>query len=161
MSTSTITWGELIKNQKLVDHLNQLLSNYFVMYVKLHRYHWYVQGRNFFQLHDVFEKMYKEFAVDYDALAERIVMINGKPFATMVKYLKETTLTEANADDTESEMIAQLIKDYKQLIDEIRHKGMDYAAELGDEPTMDILTDFQSKLEKHVWMLAAYQTTDR
>src|SRR5690625_6575029 len=99
--------------------------------------------------------------LDYDALAERIVMINGKPFATMVKYLKETTLTEANADDTESEMIAQLIKDYKQLIDEIRHKGMDYAAELGDEPTMDILTDFQSKLEKHVWMLAAYQTTDR
>ncbi|HLS61341.1 MAG TPA: DNA starvation/stationary phase protection protein [Virgibacillus sp.] len=147
-----------MKNQKLVDHLNQLLSNYFVMYVKLHRYHWYIQGRNFFQLHELFEKMYTEFALDYDALAERILMINGKPFATMVKFLKETTLTEANADDTESEIIAQLIKDYEQIIEEISNEGMSYAAELEDEPTMDILTGFQSKLEKHVWMLSAYHT---
>jgi len=128
------------------------------MYVKLHRYHWYIQGRNFFQLHELFEKMYAEFALDYDALAERILMINGKPFATMVKFLKETTLTEANADDTESEIIAQLIKDYEQIIEEISNEGMSYAAELEDEPTMDILTGFQSKLEKHVWMLSAYHT---
>src|SRR5690625_4471365 len=128
------------------------------MYVKLHRYHWYIQGRNFFPLHELFEKMYAVFALYFVVLAERILMINGKPFATMVKYLKETTLTESNADDTESEIIVQLIKDYEQIIEEISNESMRYAAELEDEPTMDILTCFQYKLEKHVWMLSAYHT---
>src|SRR5690625_6306329 len=60
-------------NQKLVRFLNQLLANYFVIYVKLHRYHWYVQGEHFFHLHDQFEEMYRMFANDLDELAERIL----------------------------------------------------------------------------------------
>src|SRR5690625_6778192 len=68
-----------MKNQKLIQFLNQLLSNYFVMYVKLHRYHWYVQGEQFFQLHQQFEDMYKTFGQDLDMIAERILMIDGQP----------------------------------------------------------------------------------
>lgn len=147
----------LMKNQKLVGFLNQLLSNYFVMYVKLHRYHWYVKGRHFFQLHEKFEEMYLMFADELDALAERILMIDGQPLATMVKYIKEATLTEANADDLEDEMIAQLIKDYQQIISEISTDGLIYAAEIKDEPTADLLITFQAKLEKYIWMLEAYQ----
>ncbi|MBM7598517.1 starvation-inducible DNA-binding protein [Virgibacillus halotolerans] len=144
-------------NQKLINFLNQLLSNQFVMYVKLHRYHWFVQGRHFFQLHDKFEELYKRFAEDLDEVAERILMIEGKPLATMSKYLKEATLEEANADDKEDEIIAQLIADFQQIIEEIRQQGIPYANELKDEPTDDMLTSIQATLEKHVWMLQAYR----
>ncbi len=96
-----------MESQRLINFLNQLLSNYFVMYVKLHRYHWYVQGRHFFQLHAQFEEMYQATANDLDEIAERILMINGKPLATMSKYLKEATIEEATADDKENEIIAQ------------------------------------------------------
>ncbi|MFA1822197.1 Dps family protein [Virgibacillus oceani] len=144
-------------NQKLINFMNQLLSNYFVMYVKLHRYHWFVQGRHFFQLHQIFEEMYHMVAADLDEIAERILMIDGKPLATMVKYLKETTLTEANADDKEDEMINQLLEDYKQIILEIKDEGMGYAENENDEPTIDLLISLQGKLEKYVWMLKAYR----
>ncbi|MFD1037904.1 Dps family protein [Virgibacillus byunsanensis] len=144
-------------NQKLINFMNQLLSNYFVMYVKLHRYHWFVQGKHFFGLHEVFEDMYKTFAADSDEIAERILMIDGKPLATMIKYLKETTLTEANADDKEDEIIEQLTKDYEQLIQEIRNDGIPLATKNGDEPTGDLLIGIQGKLEKYVWMLKAYR----
>src|SRR5690625_68814 len=117
-------------NQNLINFLNQLLSNYSVMYVKLHRYHWFVQGRHFFQLHEKFEEMYDMFHEDLDEIAERILMIDGKPLATMSKYLEETTLTEANADDKENEMITQLRKDYEQIISEIRNEGEQLASEL-------------------------------
>ncbi|WP_188455627.1 Dps family protein [Virgibacillus oceani] len=146
-----------MNNQRLINFLNQLLSNYFVLYVKLHRYHWFVQGRQFFQLHEKFEEMYTMAAADLDEIAERILMIDGKPLATMVKYLKEATLTEANADDKEQEMIEQLTKDYKQIIEEIRNDGYALAAEYNDEPTTDLLIAIQRKLEKYVWMLHAYR----
>lgn len=143
-------------NQKLVNFLNQLLSNSFILYVKLHRYHWFVQGRHFFQLHEEFEKMYDTFAVDIDEIAERILMIDGKPLATMIKYVKEATLEEATADDKESEMIEQLRNDYKQVIKEIKEIGIPLAEEQNDEPTLDMLIGLQGKLEKYVWMLTAY-----
>lgn len=146
-----------LENQKLINFLNQLLSNYFVMYVKLHRYHWYIQGPHFFELHEKFEEMYDVFADDIDEIAERVLMIGGRPLAVMEKYLKETTLEEATADDTEKEMISQLNKDYKQIVDEIKDMGMPLAEENMDEPTTDLLISLQSKLEKYIWMLTAYQ----
>lgn len=144
-------------NQRLINFLNQLLSNYFVMYVKLHRYHWFVQGRHFFQLHAKFEEMYETIAADLDEIAERILMIDGKPLAAMQKYVKETTLEEATADDKENELISQLCKDYKQIIQEIKEKGLGLTEEMNDEPTNDLLTGLQYTLEKYVWMLNAYQ----
>src|SRR5690625_2795550 len=146
-----------MENQNLIQFLNQLLSNYFVMYVKLHRYHWFVQGQHFFTLHEKFEEMYGMFHEDIDVLAERILMINGRPLATMAKYLDEKTLVEASADNKENEIITQLKDDYTQLISEIRDDGMKVAEKLGDEPTLDMLIGFQGKLEKYVWMLEAYQ----
>src|SRR5699024_11011541 len=119
--------------------------------------HWYVQGRHFFELHAKFEEMYNEFAEEVDEIAERILMINGKPVAIMEKFLKETTLQEATADNEESEMISQLKKDYKQIIGEIKKEGLPLAEEMKDEPTIDLLISLQAALEKYVWMLTAYQ----
>lgn len=146
-----------MENQKLINFLNQLLSNQFVMYVKLHRYHWFVQGRHFFQLHALFEEMYSKFAEDLDEVAERILMIDGKPLATMSKYLKEATLVEANADDKEDEILDQLHEDYKQLIAEIKEDGFKLADERNDEPTKDLLITLLGSYEKYVWMLSAYR----
>lgn len=149
-----------MENKHLVHFLNQLLSNYFVMFVKLHRYHWFVQGKHFFRLHEVFEEMYDMFGEDLDEIAERILMIEGKPLATMAKYLDEATLQEANADDKETELMSQLKEDYEQIIKEIRETGMPLAEELADEPTLDMLIEIQGKLEKYVWMLRAYLAYD-
>ncbi|AIF43682.1 Dps family protein [Virgibacillus sp. SK37] len=146
-----------MENQRLINFLNQLLSNYFVMYVKLHRYHWFVQGRHFFQLHEKFEALYEMFASELDEIAERILMIEGKPLATMTKYLKESTLEEANADDKESEIVSQLIKDFQQIISEIRDEGLVLADKHKDHPTEDLLISLQTKLEKNLWMFRAYQ----
>lgn len=148
----------LMPNENLIRFLNQLLSNYFVMYVKLHRYHWYIQGNNFYQFQEQFTEMHKMFAHELEILAERILAINGQPLATMVKYVKEATLDEANADNVEDEIMMQLIKDFEQMIAEIHVDGLRYAQEINDESTIDLLITFQKNLEKHLWMLKAQQT---
>lgn len=141
----------------LIRFLNQLLSNHFVMYVKLHRYHWFLKGKHYFQFRGTFKDMYQTFTGDLDNVAERILMIDGKPFATMSKYLDGSTLVEASADDEEEEIIEQLRNDYLQMVKEIKETGIPLAREHKDEPTANLLIDLQSKYEKYIWMLTAYQ----
>src|SRR5699024_4057953 len=115
------------------------------------------QGRHFFQLHNVFEDMYNTMAEDLDEIAERVLMIDGKPLATMTKYMKETTLVEATADDKEDEITAQLVEDYRQMITEIKEEGIPLADDLYDGPIIELLATLLSKLEKYIWMLHAYR----
>lgn len=145
------------ENKKLIHYLNLELSNFAVLYVKLHRYHWYIQGSQFFTLHAIFEEHYKELANDFDQIAERILAIGGRPFAIMEKYLETTSLKEAQADDKQTEMISQLIKDYEQICKEIQGKALPQARDYPDKPTEDLLIGIQAKLEKYVWMLKAQQ----
>lgn len=145
-----------MENQKLINFLNQELSNYYVMNVKMHRYHWFIEGRNFFQLHEKFQELYEMFMEDLDEIAERILMIGGRPLATMKKYLKEATIQEATADDEEVEIIDQLLGDLSQLTDEMLNTGIPLAEELKDAPTADLLTGLSGKLEKYIWMFKAH-----
>lgn len=145
------------ENKDLIHYLNLELSNVAVLYVKLHRYHWYIQGSQFFTLHAIFEEHYKELATDFDQIAERILAIGGRPFAIMEKYLETTSLKEARADDEPAEMMRQLIEDYRQICVEIQEKALPQARDYPDKPTEDLLIGFQAKLEKYIWMLQAHQ----
>ncbi|WP_112180920.1 Dps family protein [Paraliobacillus zengyii] len=145
------------ENKDLIHYLNLELSNVAVLYVKLHRYHWYIQGSQFFTLHAIFEEHYKELATDFDQIAERILAIGGRPFAIMEKYLQTTSLKEAQADDEPSEIMRQLIEDYQQICDEINENALPKARDYPDKPTEDLLIGLQAKLEKYIWMLKAHQ----
>src|SRR5699024_5764714 len=128
--------------------------NFAVLYVKWHRYHWFVQGKHFFELHEKFEELYEEAAEYMDDIAERVLAIGGKPLATMSKFLKETTLKEAEAEDKEDEMLSELHADLLQIASELR-EGEDLCAKYDDDPSADLLIVIQRKLEKHAWMIRA------
>jgi starvation-inducible DNA-binding protein len=149
-----------MSEQRLINFLNQELSNFNVMYVKLHRYHWFIQGHHFYRLHALFEELYNEMAENLDEIAERILAIGGKPLATMTKYLDETTLKEAQADDKETEILNQLQADFGQMIKEIKETGIPLAEELHDEGTIDLLVGYLKQFEKHCWMFRAYLAYD-
>lgn len=50
-----------------------------------------------------------------DQLVELILILEGRPFATMEKYIKEATIEEASADDETTEMIQQIIADTTEM----------------------------------------------
>lgn len=145
-----------MNNKDLVQFSNQLLSNLFIMTVKLRRYHWFVKGQHFFELHEQFEGMYTVFDQYIDELAERILSIDGRPFATMIKCLKEGTIEEATADDLTDEITDQLIADLTQICEEIKDTGYIRVKEVNDEPTLDLFISIQAKLELYIWMFKAF-----
>ncbi|MEC0170614.1 Dps family protein [Paenibacillus graminis] len=135
--------------------LNRQTANWTLLGVKLHHYHWYVSGPQFFTLHAKFEELYTEAATYVDDLAERLLAIGGQPASTMTQYLALSELKEAAGGETAQEMVAQLIKDFAVVAEELK-STISAAEELSDQPTADLLTGIRNSVEKSAWMLNAF-----
>ncbi len=140
---------------KLHSALNVQISNWSLLYTKLHRFHWFVKGPQFFTLHEKFEALYDEAAEVVDEAAERLLAVGGTPVATMKEYLALATLEETTGETKADEMVQSLVNDYQQLRTELKE-----IAELSDESGDDSINDFAVglivKLDTHIWMLSAY-----
>jgi starvation-inducible DNA-binding protein len=141
--------------EKLYSALNVQVANWSVLYTKLHRYHWFVKGPQFFTLHEKFEELYNESASVVDEVAERLLAIGGKPAATMKEYLNIATIEETKGETNANEMVSSLIDDYKHLKTEIKE-----LASLAEQYENDVINDLAVgllvKLDTHIWMLSAY-----
>ncbi len=142
-----------MSENKLIAQLNKNLSDVQVMYVKLHNYHWNIQGPQFFEIHRVTEEYYNFFALQYDDIAERILQLGGKPFNTMKQYLENSRINEEEKNNfTTEDVVNGLIKDFEYLANEFRHTS-DLAGIEKDNTTVNMADDFVQWLEKAIWML--------
>ncbi|QAY67106.1 Dps family protein [Paenibacillus protaetiae] len=140
---------------RIHEILNRQIASWSVLYVKLHNYHWYVKGTQFFTLHEKFQQLYEEAALHVDELAERLLALRGKPLASMKAYMETSAIREAAGDENATQMVDTLIGDFSILIEELK-AGMEAAQNAGDETTADMLLAIHTTLEKHVWMLNAF-----
>jgi len=141
--------------QQLIDLVNKQVANWTVLYTKLHNFHWYVKGPNFFTLHEKFEELYTEAAVHIDELAERLLALGGSPVATLKESLEFSSIQEVVNEKNANEMVQATVQDFTTLTEELK-QGMELAEKSGDETTGDMLLSIHQSLEKHNWMLNAY-----
>ena len=135
--------------------LNKLVANLTVLYTKLHSFHWYVTGRSFYTLHEVFENYYNYTTESLDEVAERLLAIEGRPVSTLKGALEIATIKEATEKETTKEMVAAVFHDFELLINDLTHL-MSVAEEEGDQGTSDLALGLKTQLEKNVWMLRSY-----
>lgn len=115
-----------------------------------------MKGEHIFIYQSFFEELYETLKEDIDLLVEHILAMDGKPFASMVKFIKETTLEEATADDEEEEIFEQLADDLAQINQEITEIGFIKADKVNDELSKQILLNLQQKLNMYIWRCKAY-----
>ncbi len=142
-------------NAELKQNMNRLLANLNVLYMKLHHFHWFVKGPNFFTLHEKFEELYDEVTEYSDEIAERLLQKNEKPISTLKECLELATIQEASSVGTDVEMVEELINDLETINKELQ-EGIKIAGELEDEVTVDILLGISQSFEKHIWMYSAF-----
>lgn len=142
-------------SEQLLNVVNKQVADWTVLYVKLHNYHWYVKGKDFFTLHEKFEELYTETATYIDDLAERMLALNGQPVATMKECLEISSIQEAEGKESAEQMVKNLYDDFSNIAEELK-QGMELVAEVGDETTGDMLLAIHQSIEKHNWMLKAY-----
>lgn len=145
----------MTNNKEVIEALNKQVAEWTVLYTKLHNYHWYVKGPNFFSLHAKFEELYNEASVYVDDLAERILAIEGNPIATLKEALEWSVIEEAEKNLTANQMVEQLSKDFTTVIAQLE-EGIQLAEKVNDDMTGDMLLSMVTSLEKHNWMLKSF-----
>lgn len=136
----------------LVDEMNILLANFQVYYQKLRNFHWNIRGENFFELHEVFEKMYTDAHEKIDILAERIQTLKYRPLSLLKKYLESAEIKEVDAFVDDKQMMEIVLKDQATLLKSI-NRATNKAIAAQDEGTLHLLRNFQLTIEKQSWMI--------
>lgn len=143
------------ETKEVVEALNKLLANYQVHYQKLRNFHWNVEGKDFFELHEQFEEEYNAVKLQIDEIAERIRVFGSKPISTMAGYLKMSEIKEADENVKAEKMVTEILKDFEVLFSFLI-ETIEASGEIGDSATEDIATGYLKRLEQRHWMFTAW-----
>lgn len=142
--------------QGVATILKRVLSDEFVLYVKLHNYHWHVTGPHFHQLHEMFEEQYEELAEVIDAVAERSLSIGARTIGTLEEISQHTTLDEQPGVYPDwHAMVSNLLHDHETIIRNLRQDVSDCDEKYNDMGNSGFLNGLLEKHEKMAWMLRA------
>ncbi len=157
--TKTKTYKKLgftyMETAEIVVMLNKIIANYIVHYHKLRKFHWNVEGPNFFELHQQFETEYENTKNIIDVLAERIRVFGIKSNYTLSQFLELSEIVEEDKDLTSLQMVNEVLSDFN-IIHESLLEAENYALNAGDVATEEILTDIIRDLEKRHWMFSVW-----
>lgn len=147
--------------QQKLNAINELLSvvlaSGMTLYIKTCKFHWNVEGESFMELHELFEKHYKQLEMAIDEVAERIGKLGGKAEGTMEEYIERSLIKESPGKyPARGEMIKELLKDHESVITALRDAIEKCDEEYGDAGTADFLTDLMKEHETIAWSLRRY-----
>jgi starvation-inducible DNA-binding protein len=138
----------------MVEKLNSYLSSVQIMYMNVRGYHWNIVGKQFFALHAKFEEIYDSLNEMADEIAERILMLDGKPLHSFSEYIKVSSVKErlnlSSAEDT----IKALLDDTAKLL-EAEREILALASDNDDDGTASLMSGFIGEQEKMIWMFNA------
>jgi starvation-inducible DNA-binding protein len=141
----------------VIQILNTLLADEYVLYTKTRNYHWNVVGPQFNDLHKFFEAQYTELNVVVDDVAERARALGGPAAGTLAEFTKLARLGEEPGKTlSASAMVAALLADHEAIVQTLRKDLETCASKHGDQGTSDFLTGLMEQHEKMAWMLRAY-----
>jgi starvation-inducible DNA-binding protein len=143
------------KAKELAALLNDLLANYSVFYQNTRGFHWNIKGDKFFELHLKFEELYNDLLLKIDEVAERILTLGHTPQHNYSAYLKAASVAETTEVSNGAKAIESILAAFKTLLIKQRHL-LNLSAEVNDEGTNALMSDYIREQEKLVWMYSAY-----
>lgn len=139
--------------EEVNKNLNELLADLNVFFRKLQNYHWNIEGKEFFILHEKLEEYYDCASKEIDEIAEHILINRAQPLGTMKDYLQITTIKEAeNKKVTREEVFQNLITDYGILLNKVI-AIKEASEEVKDYATSSLMDEYILNYGKKLWML--------
>lgn len=139
---------------KAAQLLMPILADTIFIYSLYKKYHWNVEGDDFFQYHTLFGKHADEQFPMIDLIAERIRTLGVMVAAMPADVAAHKTLGEpSDAGNDDEDMIENLCKIHEMFIKNLR-KAIDQTAKLHDEGTNDMLVSQVLRLhEMQLWVV--------
>lgn len=138
---------------ELEQKLNGFLADLNVFFRKLQNYHWNIEGKDFFVVHEKLEEYYNEISKQIDEIAEHILILGGQPFGTMKDYLENSNISEAENKKIKSDVIFQnVVKDFSMLLKKVI-EIKECADSKNEYSTSSLMDSYLEDYSKKIWML--------
>ena len=140
------------KRNPVVAALQREQASALVLYLNYKKYHWLSYGPHFRDLHLLFEEHGTQILGTIDELAERALMVDGKPLADPAQYLPASLIEPSQGDRSVRQMVEEAISAHDKLI-KAMHDDADVATKAGDIGTADVFTRLVQLHQKQRWFL--------
>jgi starvation-inducible DNA-binding protein len=144
------------KREALIRTLNASLADTFDLFSQVKQAHWNVKGKDFIQLHLLFDEIAEEIEEFVDKVAERVTTLGGYANGTVRMAAASSSLPEYPTDAVEGmKHVAALVERFGQYAAEVR-EAIESTDELGDPTTADLYTEISRKVDMRLWFLEAH-----
>ncbi|WP_435019054.1 DNA starvation/stationary phase protection protein Dps [Tundrisphaera sp. TA3] len=144
------------KRTALVEMLNQHLADSFDLASQVKQAHWNVKGKDFYQLHLLFDVIAGEVFEFVDLIAERATTLGGYATGTVRMAAEHSALPEyPTAAINGMDHVKALVDRFGLYAGRIR-QAIDDADEIGDPTTADLYTQISRKVDERLWFLEAH-----
>jgi starvation-inducible DNA-binding protein len=141
---------------QLIDLLNAQLADTFDVFSQAKQAHWNVKGAQFYQLHELFDRIASELASHVDLIAERVTALGGVAMGTVRMAAQRSRVPEYDVDVTDSQPVVNALAVRFANVAASTRRAIEIAGEHGDEGTADLLTEVSRALDKTLWFLEAH-----
>jgi starvation-inducible DNA-binding protein len=144
------------KREKIIALLNNRLADASDLKSQAKQAHWNVKGMSFIALHELFDDVATAVEGHIDLIAERITTLGGTAMGTVRLAAENSSLTEYPHEITDGaahvDALSTALADFGKVV----RKGIDEAADLGDQDTADIFTEVSREIDKQLWFVEAH-----
>ncbi|PZO55863.1 MAG: DNA starvation/stationary phase protection protein Dps [Phormidesmis priestleyi] len=140
----------------VVEMLNTTLAATTDLRTQTKQAHWNVKGKDFYQLHLLFDEMAGELEEFSDMVAERITALAGTAMGTVRMAASASILPEYDFEVVGGmDHVATLADRYAAYAKHLR-ESINKADELGDQDTNDLYVEISRTIDKRLWFLEAH-----
>jgi len=140
----------------VIDLLQARLVDAIDLEAQMKQAHWNVRGKDFMQLHQLFDAVHTIAEEFVDTIAERIAVLGGiadgrVQIVAATTHLYEYPL-EARGGEAHLKAVAGSLAEFGKLV----RGGIDVAAAAGDQDTADQFTGISRETDKQLWYIEAH-----
>lgn len=149
------------KRQKLIGLLNQTLADTSDLYSQTKQAHWNVKGKDFYQLHLLYDELAEKLEEPADLLAERVSLLGGYARGTVRMAAADSRISPFPGADKDHDgpddpsfmnTLADRWAEYAKHIREDDEK----ADEIGDPATTDLYDQITHIADRGLWFIEAH-----
>ncbi len=140
--------------ENVANHLKRLLADSYTLYLQTHNFHWNVTGRQFRELHLMFEEHYNELALAVDEIAERIRTLGVVAPGTYKAFAELSSIKEVE-DIPEAKQMIEILNQSHETVVRTCREALKVAQAADDESSAALISDRMRIHEKTAWMLRA------
>jgi starvation-inducible DNA-binding protein len=138
--------------KELVEQMKVVLASNFSLYLKIHNFHWNIEGQDFPQYHLFLDGLYNEVWGAVDHIAEHIRTLDAYAPGSLTRFKDLSVIEDQTNIPSASKMFKELESDNTKLINELR-KAEKLATSNDCVGISNFLQDRIDIHFKHGWMI--------